>query len=66
MDNLTPEKRHEVMASIRSVDTRPEMIVRRYLFSKGFRYRLHCRNLPGCPDLVLRRHRACVFVNGCF
>lgn len=54
------------MAAIRSKDTKPEMIVRRGLWSRGFRYRLNHRRLPGHPDLVLRKYRTCVFVNGCF
>ena len=54
------------MAAIRSKDTKPEMIVRRGLWKKGFRYRLNDRRLPGHPDLVLRKYRTCIFVNGCF
>jgi len=54
------------MSSIHSKDTRPEMIVRRFLFSKGFRYRLHVKTLPGRPDIVLQRYRTVIFVNGCF
>lgn len=58
--------RSRVMASIRGRDTKPEMLVRRFLHGRGFRYRLHVRSLPGCPDLVLPRHRTVVFVHGCF
>ena len=54
------------MASIRSKDTKPELIVRKYLWSRGFRYRLNNPRLPGHPDLVLRKYRTCIFVNGCF
>lgn len=54
------------MAAIRSKDTKPEMIVRRGLWKRGFRYRLNHRGLPGHPDLVLRKYRTCIFVNGCF
>lgn len=54
------------MASIRGRDTRPEMLVRRYLHGLGFRYRLSPGNMPGKPDLVLPRYRAVVFVHGCF
>ena len=54
------------MAAIRSKDTKPEMIVRRGLWRRGFRYRLNHRGLPGHPDLVLRKYRTCIFVNGCF
>ena len=66
MDKLTPQQRHKNMAAIRSKDTKPEMIVRRGLWSRGFRYRLNHRGLPGHPDLVLRKYRTCIFVNGCF
>ena len=54
------------MASIRGKNTKPEMIVRKGLWSRGFRYRLNSKKLPGHPDLVLRKYRTCVFVNGCF
>jgi DNA mismatch endonuclease (patch repair protein) len=54
------------MAAIRGKDTKPEMIVRRGLWSRGFRYRLNSPKLPGHPDLVLRKYRTCIFVNGCF
>lgn len=55
-----------MMAGIRGKDTKPEMIVRRGLHALGFRYRLHDRRLPGQPDIVLPRHRALIFVHGCF
>ena len=54
------------MAAIRSRNTKPEMIVRRGLWSRGFRYRLNSPRLPGHPDLVLKKYRTCIFVNGCF
>ena len=66
MDKLSPQQRHNNMASIRSKDTKPEMIVRKGLWSRGFRYRLNHKRLPGHPDLVLRKYRTCIFVNGCF
>ncbi len=66
MDRFSPDKRHEVMSRIRGKDTKPEMIVRRFLFSQGFRFRLHYRKLPGHPDIVLPKYRAVVFVHGCF
>ena len=66
MDKLTPQQRHNNMAAIRSKDTKPEMIVRRGLWKRGFRYRLNHKRLPGHPDLVLRKYRTCIFVNGCF
>lgn len=56
----------ERMASIRKTDTRPEMIVRQAVHALGFRFRLHRRDLPGCPDLVLPRYRKVIFVHGCF
>ena len=54
------------MSAIRNKDTKPEMIVRKGLWKRGFRYRLNDRRLPGHPDLVLRKYRTCIFVNGCF
>jgi len=54
------------MAAIHGKDTKPELIVRRFLFSRGFRYRLNHPRLPGHPDLVLRKYRTVIFVNGCF
>ena len=66
MDKLTAKQRHNNMAAIRSKDTKPEMIVRRGLWKRGFRYRLNHKRLPGHPDLVLRKYRTCIFVNGCF
>ena len=65
-DRMTPEQRHRCMASIKGVDTRPEMRVRRYLHNQGFRYSLHSKRLPGRPDLVLRKYHSVIFVNGCF
>lgn len=66
MDVLTPRQRHNAMASNRSSNTKPEMLVRKYLWRHGFRYRLNNPRLPGHPDIVLRKYRTCVFVNGCF
>ena len=66
MDKLSAQQRHANMAAIRSKDTKPEMIVRRGLWKRGFRYRLNHKRLPGHPDLVLRKYRTCIFVNGCF
>lgn len=65
-DKLTKEQRHRCMAAIHGKGTKPEMLVRRYLFSHGFRYRLNHPRLPGHPDLVLRKYRTVIFVNGCF
>ena len=66
MDRLTPQQRHRNMAAIRSKGTKPEIIVRKGLWSRGFRYRLNHKRLPGHPDLVLRKYKTCIFVNGCF
>ena len=66
MDILSKQQRSANMAAIRSKDTKPEMIVRRGLWKCGFRYRLNHKRLPGHPDLVLRKYRTCIFVNGCF
>ena len=65
-DIMTPAQRSERMSRIRSRDTKPEMLVRRFLHGKGFRFRLHVRDLPGRPDLVLPKYGAVVFVEGCF
>lgn len=58
--------RHKIMAAIHSENTKPELIVRRYLFAHGFRYRLNSKRLPGKPDIVLRKYRTAILVNGCF
>ena len=65
-DPLTHEQRHKCMSRIRAKDTKPEMMVRRYLHSRGFRYRLNVRRLPGTPDIVLRKYRTVIFIHGCF
>ena len=66
MDIMTPEQRHNTMSRIRGKDTNPEVLVRKYLFKKGLRYRKNDRTLPGHPDLVFPKHKTVVFVNGCF
>ena len=65
-DRLTIEQRHNNMAAIRGRDTKPEILVRKFLWSRGFRYRLNHPRLPGKPDIVLRKYRTCILVNGCF
>lgn len=65
-DVMTPEQRSRCMAAVKGKDTKPEIIVRRYLFSKGLRFRIHVRNLAGCPDIVLPKYKTVIFVNGCF
>jgi DNA mismatch endonuclease (patch repair protein) len=66
VDKLTVDRRRRNMAAIRSVHTKPEMTVRRLVYSLGYRYRLHCKDLPGKPDLVFRSRRRVIFVHGCF
>lgn len=66
MDNLSPEARRHTMQRVRGKDTGPEWAVRRLLHALGYRFRLHRRDLPGCPDLVLPGRRAALFVHGCF
>lgn len=66
MDKLTPQQRHKIMVSVHSKGTKPEILVRKYLWRNGFRYRLNNPRLPGHPDIVLRKYRTCIFVNGCF
>ena len=61
MDTLSAEQRHDNMAAIKGKGTKPEMIVRKFLWSRGFRYRENNH-----PDIVLRKYRTCIFVNGCF
>lgn len=65
-DTVTPEQRHRIMAAVKGKDTKPEMLVRRFLHAAGFRYRLHDRKLPGCPDLVFPSLHTVVFIHGCF
>jgi DNA mismatch endonuclease, patch repair protein len=66
VDSLSPEERSEIMARVRSKNSRPEMAIRKLVFALGYRYRLHARTLPGCPDLVFRPRRKLIFVHGCF
>ena len=66
MDNHTKEVRSYNMSRIKSTDTKPEVLVRRFLFSKGLRYRKNDKKLPGKPDIVLPQYKTVVFVNGCF
>lgn len=66
MDIWNKKKRSSVMARIRSKDTKPEWVVRRYLFSRGYRYRKNVKGLPGTPDIVLRKYGIVIFIHGCF
>jgi DNA mismatch endonuclease, patch repair protein len=66
MDVLTPEQRHYNMSRIHSKDTKPEIIVRKWLWKNGYRFRLHRKDLPGKPDIVLAKYKTAIFVHGCF
>lgn len=65
-DVVDAETRSRMMSGIRGRDTKPEVMVRRYLHAKGFRFRVHPRTMPGKPDVVLPKYRAAIFVHGCF
>ncbi|MCW5668459.1 MAG: DNA mismatch endonuclease Vsr [Hydrogenophaga sp.] len=66
MDTLTPEARSRLMSRIRSTDTKPELAVRSLLHRLGYRFRLHRKDLPGRPDVVLPKHRKAILIHGCF
>lgn len=66
MDDLTQDQRHLNMSQIRAVENKPETLVRKYLFSQGFRYRKNVSDLPGKPDIVLPKYHTVIFINGCF
>lgn len=63
---MSKEQRHHCMSAIKGKNTKPELLVRKFLFAHGFRYRLNHPRLPGKPDIVLRKYKTCIFVNGCF
>ena len=65
-DIFSQTKRSDIMSKISSKDTKPEILVRKFLFSKGFRYRINVKTLPGKPDIVLPKYKTIIFVNGCF
>lgn len=65
-DIVSPEKRSQMMAGIKGKNTRPELLLRRALHDRGFRYRLHAKNLSGKPDLVFQKHKAVLLVHCCF
>ena len=65
-DTMTPEQRHRCMSHIKGSGTKPELKVRRWLWSNGYRYRLNVKSVPGKPDIVMRPYRTAIFVNGCF
>ena len=66
VDVFSPEERSRIMAKVRSKDTKPELLVRSIVHRLGYRFRLHDKSLVGNPDIVLKRHRKIIFVNGCF
>ena len=66
IDIVSPEQRSRIMASVRSKNTKPEMMIRSAIHRQGYRFRLHCKELPGAPDLVFPRFGAVIFVHGCF
>lgn len=66
MDRVNPEKRSEIMSHIRGKNTKPELLIRSLLHRAGFRFRLHRKDLPGKPDIVLPKYKTVVFVHGCF
>lgn len=65
-DRITPQQRSYNMSRIRGKATKPELLVRQWLWSHGYRYRLNVKSVPGKPDIVLRKYRTAIFVNGCF
>lgn len=66
MDTVDTATRSKMMSAIRGKDTGPEMLVRRFLHGQGYRYRIHRKDLPGKPDIVIPRLKVCIFVHGCF
>src|SRR5258708_1613027 len=66
VDKIEKRSRSANMSNIKSKDTKPELKVRKILHKLGYRFRLHCKDLPGKPDIVLPKYKAVVFVNGCF
>ena len=66
MDKVTPSKRSFIMSRIRSKDTKPEIVVRKKLFESGVRYRIHVKELPGAPDIAIKKYKIVVDVRGCF
>lgn len=65
-DVVDPATRSRMMSGIRGKNTRPELLIRKALHARGFRYRIHCKDLPGNPDLCFPKHQAVIFVHGCF
>ena len=65
-DIFSSQKRLDIMSKISGKNTKPEILVRKFLFSKGFRYRINVKTLPGKPDIVLPKYKTVIFINGCF
>ncbi|HIE0670182.1 TPA: very short patch repair endonuclease [Acinetobacter nosocomialis] len=66
IDIVNTSTRSRIMASIKGRDTKPEVLIRKLLHKRGFRFRLHVKELPGKPDVVLKKYKAVIFINGCF
>lgn len=66
MDIYPPKKRSEIMSKISGKDTKPELLVRKFLFSRGFRYRLNDKRYSGSPDIILPKYKKALFIHGCF
>lgn len=65
-DTVSKQKRSEIMSHVTGKETKPEIMVRKYLFARGLRYRKNVKQLPGTPDIVFPKYKTAVFVNGCF
>lgn len=65
-DKISSEKRSEIMSKIKGTDTKIEIMVRKYLYKKGFRYRKNCSDILGTPDISIKKYKVAIFVNGCF
>jgi DNA mismatch endonuclease (patch repair protein) len=65
-DTVSKKRRSEIMGNVKGKHTKPELLVRKFLFSKGFRFRVHDKKLPGQPDIKLTKYKTVIFVNGCF
>lgn len=65
-DTVSKKRRSEIMSSVRSSNTEPELIIRKFLFNQGFRYRINDKSLPGKPDIKLTKYKCVILINGCF
>jgi DNA mismatch endonuclease (patch repair protein) len=66
LDKVSKEKRSQIMSLVKGKNTKPELMVRKYLFANGFRFRIHDKSLPGTPDIKLTKYKTVIFINGCF